>query len=56
MSIAAVRGFHDALPEAARVLARIEATAATVLERHGFAEVRLPIVERTELFARSIGE
>jgi len=56
MSIPAVRGFHDALPEAARVLSRIERTAAAVLERHGFSEVRLPIVERTELFARSIGE
>ncbi len=56
MSIPAVRGFHDALPEAARVLGRIERIAAQVLERHGFSEVRLPIVERTELFARSIGE
>jgi histidyl-tRNA synthetase len=56
MSIAAVKGFRDALPDAARVLTRIERTAGAVLERYGFDEIRLPIVERTELFARSIGE
>lgn len=56
MSIPAVRGFHDALPEAARLLTRIERIASSVLERYGFDEIRLPIVERTELFARSIGE
>jgi histidyl-tRNA synthetase len=56
MSIAAVRGFRDALPAVARLLTRIERDAAEVLERYGFDEIRLPIVERTELFARSIGE
>ncbi|HZR83147.1 MAG TPA: histidine--tRNA ligase [Candidatus Binatia bacterium] len=56
MSIAAVRGFRDALPGAARLLTRIERTATNVLVRYGFDEIRLPIVERTELFARSIGE
>lgn len=56
MSISAVKGFRDALPEAARWLTRVESAAISVLERYGFAEIRLPIVERTELFARSIGE
>src|SRR5690242_15257000 len=56
MSITAVKGFRDALPEAARLLARVERTALEILERYGFAELRLPIVERTELFARAIGE
>ena len=56
MSITAVKGFRDALPEAARLLTRVESTALDVLARYGFAEVRLPIVERTELFARAIGE
>lgn len=56
MSITAVKGFRDALPEAARLLTRVESTALDVLARYGFAEVRLPILERTELFARAIGE
>ncbi|MEW6268942.1 MAG: histidine--tRNA ligase [Thermodesulfobacteriota bacterium] len=56
MSITAVKGFRDALPEAARLLSRVEDAAIRVLEGYGYAEIRLPIVERTELFARAIGE
>ena len=56
MGISAVKGFRDALPEAARLLGRVESTALGVLARYGFAEIRLPIVEKTELFARAIGE
>jgi histidyl-tRNA synthetase len=56
MSIPAVKGFRDALPEAARLLSRVEDAAVRVLESYGYAEIRLPIVERTELFARAIGE
>jgi histidyl-tRNA synthetase len=47
MSITAVKGFRDALPEAARLLARVEDAAVGVLDRYGYAEIRLPIVERT---------
>jgi len=56
MSISAVKGFRDALPEAARLLGRVETAALDVLARYGFDEIRLPIVEKTELFARAIGE
>ncbi|HEY8517921.1 MAG TPA: histidine--tRNA ligase [Candidatus Binatia bacterium] len=56
MNITAVKGFRDALPEAARLLSRVENAAVRVLETYGYAEIRLPIVERTELFARAIGE
>jgi histidyl-tRNA synthetase len=56
MGISAVKGFRDALPEAARLLSRVESTALDVLARYGFAEIRLPVVEKTELFARAIGE
>jgi histidyl-tRNA synthetase len=34
----------------------IEATARRVFERYGFAEIRIPILEKTELFCRSIGD
>jgi histidyl-tRNA synthetase len=56
MVLTAVRGFRDALPVAARLLSRIENAAVAVLERHGYAELRVPILERTEVFVRSLGE
>ncbi len=54
--IKAVRGFKDLLPEEAGVFRWLEEQAREILRRHGFSEIRLPILERTELFARSIGE
>ncbi len=56
MTIAAIRGFNDILPDEARVWRRIEEEAAAVFSGYGFSEIKPPIVERTELFARSIGE
>jgi histidyl-tRNA synthetase len=54
--IQAVRGVHDILPAEAVKWARVEATARRVFEVYGYEEIRLPIFERTELFARGIGE
>jgi histidyl-tRNA synthetase len=56
VSITAVKGFRDALPAEARVSTAIERAATDVLERYGFHEIRLPILEKTDLFARSLGE
>ncbi len=56
MSISAVKGFRDGLGPAACVSRQIEDAAAGVLRGYGFDEIRLPILERTELFARAIGE
>ena len=56
MNIKAVRGVHDILPAEAPTWQRIEATARRVFEAYGYHEIRLPIFERTELFARGIGE
>ncbi len=56
MMIKAVRGVHDILPSEAVKWQRVEATAHHVFEAYGYEEIRLPIFERTELFARSIGE
>jgi histidyl-tRNA synthetase len=52
----AVRGMNDLLPEVAAHWRRAEAVARDVLHAYGYHEIRLPVVERTELFARSIGE
>ncbi len=54
--IRSVRGFADVLPAAAPLWRRVEGTFRDVLEGYGYREIRLPLLERTELFARSIGE
>ncbi len=54
--IKAVRGVHDILPADAATWQHVEATARWVFEAYGYREIRLPIFERTELFARGIGE
>src|SRR5262245_30233220 len=56
MTIQAVRGVQDILPADAPTWQRIESTARRVFEAYGYHEIRLPIFERTELFARGIGE
>lgn len=56
MSIKALKGFKDILPEEVRTWQWIEATARDIFHRFGFVEIKVPILERTELFARSIGE
>ena len=56
MSISAVKGFRDGLGPAACLSREIESAAAGVLQSYGFSEIRLPILEKTELFARAIGE
>ncbi len=56
MAIKAVRGVHDILPADAPRWQRVEAAARRVFEAYGYQELRPPIFERTELFARGIGE
>jgi histidyl-tRNA synthetase len=46
---------NDLLPEAVERWQRIETAARDVLHAYGYREIRLPIVEKSELFARSIG-
>jgi histidyl-tRNA synthetase len=54
-AIQAVRGMNDLLPSTVAHWQRVEAAARDVLHGYGYREIRLPVVERTELFARSIG-
>lgn len=51
-----IRGFKDILPGEVELWQKIEETARDLFEDFGFNEIRLPIVEKSELFARSIGE
>ncbi len=52
----AIRGMNDLLPADSPVWQYLESTVADVLQRYGYAEMRFPILEPTELFKRSIGE
>jgi len=51
-----IRGIHDGLPADVRRWRKVEQAARKVFGRHLFDEVRLPVLEPTELFVRSIGE
>jgi len=56
MKINAVKGFRDVLPGETEVWRRLEEEARRLFDRYGYSEIRIPIVERTELFARAAGE
>jgi len=51
----AIKGVRDILPPESALWNRVEQTAREVFGTFGFSEIRLPIFEQTELFARSIG-
>ncbi|WAK01426.1 histidine--tRNA ligase [Methylobacter sp. YRD-M1] len=55
-NIQAIRGMHDVLPDQAPLWQYAEHIIRDVLGAYGYSEIRLPIVEKTELFKRSIGE
>src|SRR5271155_2158483 len=55
MRFQAIKGTRDILPPESALWNRVEQTAREVFGTFGFAEIRLPIFEQTELFARSIG-
>ena len=55
MSIQAIKGVKDILPDDMPEWQHLESIARGLFEDYGFAEIRVPIFEYTELFARSIG-
>ncbi len=54
--VTAVRGMKDIYGDEARAFDLLVETAEDLLKRYGFQPIRLPVVEKTELFVRSIGE
>ncbi|MCR4374231.1 MAG: histidine--tRNA ligase [Acidobacteria bacterium] len=54
--IAAIRGTHDILPGEVDKWQYVERYARTLCERYGYAELRTPVIEREELFAKGTGE
>src|SRR5437773_9284247 len=54
--VKAVRGVRDVLPTETGPWQRVEAAARRTFEAYGYKEIRVPLFERTELFARGIGD
>lgn len=54
--IKAIRGFKDILPQETAIWQYIETVSQTIFHLYGFAELRLPVLEDTALFVRSIGQ
>ncbi len=54
--IQSIKGFYDILPEATPLWFKLEDTARRVLSQYGYNNIRMPIVESTDLFVRSVGE
>lgn len=55
-TLQAVRGMNDILPEDTPYWQELEAIIRDTLSSYGYREIRVPIVEKTDLFKRSIGE
>ena len=54
--IQSVRGMNDVLPDQSTAWQTLERVARETFAEYGYREIRLPLLERTELFKRSIGE
>jgi histidyl-tRNA synthetase len=51
-----IKGFYDILPEHTALWQKLEDTSRRVLAQYGYRNIRLPMVEPTDLFVRSVGE
>jgi histidyl-tRNA synthetase len=51
-----IKGFYDILPEHTPLWFKLEDTARRVLAQYGYQNIRMPLVESTDLFVRSVGE
>lgn len=55
MKLQTIRGFNDILPDKIKRWQHIEERARTIFELYGYSEIRTPVVEFTDIFARSLG-
>jgi len=56
LEFTAIKGFKDILPEKAEKWQVLESTTRRLFDAFGFQEIKPPLLERTELFSRSIGQ
>jgi len=54
--IKAIRGMNDILPSETKTWQYLETVLRDTLASYGYEEIRMPVVEKTQLFSRSIGE
>ncbi len=54
--VKSIRGMHDVLPDDSHRWQAFEAVIRQLMTSYGYKEIRMPLVESTELFSRSIGE
>jgi len=52
----AIRGMHDILPDKTPLWQLLEKAMSDICQQYGYSEIRMPLVESTDLFCRSIGE
>ena len=55
-TINSIRGMHDTLPADMHLWHRLEHTVQSVFSAYGYEEIRVPVVEKTEVFSRAIGD
>lgn len=55
-NIQSIRGMHDILPDSSPAWQYLESSVRDILGRYGYSEIRMPIVEPTQLFSRAVGE
>ncbi|WP_333653493.1 histidine--tRNA ligase [Dissulfurispira sp.] len=56
MKYSALKGIQDILPPDIYIWQKVESTALEIFRKYGFQEIRIPIIESTDIFIRSIGE
>ena len=56
MKIQSIRGMNDLLPEQSAIWQYLEGTLARLVASYGYREIRFPILEKTDLFKRAVGE
>jgi histidyl-tRNA synthetase len=56
MKIQSIRGMNDLLPEQSATWQYVEGTLARLVASYGYREIRFPILEKTDLFKRAVGE
>jgi histidyl-tRNA synthetase len=56
MKIQSFRGFRDILPDEMPLWHKVEAATRELFELYGYSEIRTPVLEKLELFARGVGE
>ncbi|MDA8898260.1 histidine--tRNA ligase [Porticoccaceae bacterium] len=56
MKIQSIRGMNDLLPEQSAIWQYVEGILARLVASYGYREIRFPILEKTDLFKRAVGE